>query len=343
MVRKGINTGFGGSANVRTSAVEELQRSLIRFLHYGVLSGDTGSDALAGLGSSIVNAKPLSAPIESTTMPECWVRASMLVRLNSLSHGASGVRPVLLERLAQLFNLDIVPRVPLRGSISASGDLSPLSYIGGVLQGKPSVQAWITGEDGRKLVPADLALKINQVQPVDILAKEGLALVNGTATSAAVGSLALHEVMSLAALAQVLTAMSVEALRGTDESFDPFFSEVRPHTGQMDSSDNIRAFLGNSQLVVDNTGSHESSLRQDRYAIRTAPQWIGPVLEDLALAYSQVTIEINSVTDNPILHPSGKSMYDFMFTLRSCCYAAYNQNSPLSYFFRQSSMSGTLG
>lgn len=315
-LRKGINTGFGGSANVRTMAIEEIQRGLIRGLHYGILSGETGSGTNTG-PSIITKAKPLSAPLESTTMPECWVRASMIVRLNSLSCGASGVRPVLLERLAQHLNLDIVPRVPLRGSISASGDLSPLSYLGGVLQGKPSVQAWISEQDGiRKLVAGDDALKSLNVKPIDIRAKEGLALVNGTATSAGVGSLAVHEVLSLAALAQVLTAMSVEALCGTDESFDPFFSEVRPHPGQIDCSNSIRTFLDGSQLVLDNTGSQEFSLRQDRYAIRTAPQWIGPVLEDLALAYSQVNIEINSVTDNPIIHSSGKSKYLFVRILR---------------------------
>ncbi|KAH7385375.1 phenylalanine ammonia-lyase-like protein [Phaeosphaeria sp. MPI-PUGE-AT-0046c] len=313
----GINTGFGGSANVRTMAIEEIQRGLIRGLHYGILSGEIGSHADSRVKTRIANAKPLSAPLESTTMPECWVRASMLVRLNSLSYGASGVRPVLLERLAQLLNLDIVPRVPLRGSISASGDLSPLSYLGGVLQGKPAVQAWIAGHDGRKLVAADEALELKNLRPIDIRAKEGLALVNGTATSAGVGSLAVHEVLSLAALAQVLTAMSVEALCGTDESFDSFFSEVRPHPGQIECSDSIRAFLSGSQLVLDNTGSQEFSLRQDRYAIRTAPQWIGPVLEDLALAYSQINIEINSVTDNPIIHSSGKMLHGGNFQAKA--------------------------
>ncbi|KAH8726597.1 phenylalanine ammonia-lyase [Phaeosphaeriaceae sp. PMI808] len=313
----GINTGFGASANVRTNAIEEIQRGLIRGLHYGVLSGQTDFDISSNESMIISSAKPLTEPLESTTMPECWVRASMLIRLNSLSYGASGVRPVLLVQLLGLLNLDIVPRVPLRGSISASGDLSPLSYLGGVLQGKPSVQAWITMQNSRKLVPADDALKFVEMKPIDIRAKEGLALVNGTATSAAVASLALHEVFSLAALSQVLTAMSVEALCGTDESFHSFFSNVRPHPGQIECSNSIRAFLSGSQLVVENTGSEEFSLRQDRYAIRTAPQWIGPVLEDLVLAHSQVTVEINSVTDNPLIHPSGKMLHGGNFQAKA--------------------------
>ncbi|KAF2258867.1 phenylalanine ammonia-lyase [Lojkania enalia] len=307
----GINTGFGGSANVRTKAIEEIQRGLIRGLHYGILSGKTDFDITSTIPPIFATAKPLSEAVETTTMPETWVRASILIRLNSLSYGASGVRPQLLTRLLQLLNMDIIPRVPLRGSISASGDLSPLSYLGGVIQGKPSVQAWVRDQEGhRKLLPADQALKYGKVKPIDIRAKEGLAIVNGTATSAAVASLAIHEVICLAAVSQVLTAMSVEALCGTDESFHAFFSQVRPHPGQMECAASIERFLLGSDLVAENTGSEEFSMRQDRYAIRTAPQWIGPVLEDLVLSHSQVTIEINSVTDNPLMHPeSGKMLH----------------------------------
>ncbi|PVH91837.1 Phenylalanine/histidine ammonia-lyase, partial [Periconia macrospinosa] len=125
----GINTGFGGSANVRTNAIEEIQRGLIRGLDYEILSGETHVTIVFGPSSVFLPAKPLSNPVEAISMPESWVRASMLIRLNPLSHEASGVRPVLLKRLLQLLNLDIVPRVPLQGSISASGDLSPLSYL----------------------------------------------------------------------------------------------------------------------------------------------------------------------------------------------------------------------
>lgn len=251
-------------------------------------------------------------------MPESWVRAAMLIRLNSLAHGSSGVRPVLLERLLQLLNLDIVPRIPLRGSISASGDPSPLSYIGGVMQGKPAVQAWVGDriQGGRRLVPGDEALHYAELKQMNIRASEGLAIVNGTAVSAGITSLALHEAICLAAVTQVLTAMSVEALCGADESFNSFFSYVRPHSGQAECAANLRGFLVGSRLTVENANP-EGSSGQDRYAIRTAPQWIGPVLEDLLLAYSQILLEINSATDNPLVDPSGKVLHGGNFQAKS--------------------------
>ena len=112
----------------------------------------------------------------------------------------------------------------------------------------------------------------------------------------------ISEAHCQAVLSQVLTAMAVEALCGNDESFDPFFAQVRPHLGQIESARNIYTFLKDSKLVYRNNGSDDaSSQRQDRYSIRTASQWIGPVLEDLLLAHQQVTTELNSVTDNPLI------------------------------------------
>ena len=255
-------------------------------------------------------ALPLNDPIASTAMPEAWVRASMLIRLNSLASGVSGVKGSTIETLAQLLERDVVPMIPLRGSISASGDLSPLSYLGGLMQGKPSITAW-TGSKSlgqRRIDRADRVLAELSIVPVKFGAKEGLAIVNGTAISASVGALAIHEAHCQAALSQLLTAMTVEALCGTDESFDPFFAQVRPHPGQAESARNIHAFLAESKLVYRSDGSEESSLRQDRYSIRTASQWIGPVLEDLLLAHQQVMIEVNSVTDNPLIDPSSKKI-----------------------------------
>lgn len=306
----GVNTGFGGSANTRTQDVESLQRGLIRGLHYGVLvepkpsaSADDATDIASGFSQT---ALPLDDPIATTSMPESWVRASMLIRLNSLASGASGVKSSTLLTLAQLLEKDIVPRIPLRGSISASGDLSPLSYLGGLMQASPSISAWTgsrsTGD--RRLQRADHALAESSIAPIKLGAKEGLAIVNGTSVSAGVAALAMQEAHCQAVLSQVLTAMTVEALCGTDESYDPFFAQVRPHPGQIESAQNIYAFLKSSQLVNRHNGSKPSALRQDRYSIRTASQWIGPVLEDLLLAHQQVTIEINSVTDNPLVDTS---------------------------------------
>ncbi|KAK6199095.1 hypothetical protein LQW54_010077 [Pestalotiopsis sp. IQ-011] len=287
----GVNTGFGGSADQRSDAVDRLQQSLFTLLMAGVTSTESSD-----LAASKVS--------RTTCMPEAWVRASMLVRLNSLAAGASGVRIQITDRLMDMLNKDIVPLVPIRGSISASGDLGPLSYIGGVLQGKTYVCAFIgpRGAQGdRKLVRADAALAQAELPPLGVEAKEGLAIVNGTAVSAGVAALAAYECINLAALAQVLTAMTVEALCGTDESFDPFIAEVRPHPGQLDSAQNLFHFLSGSRIINNEEYIASGTLRQDRYSVRTASQWIGPVLEDFQLAYAQISVELNSVTDNPLI------------------------------------------
>ncbi|KAI0102539.1 phenylalanine ammonia-lyase [Nemania sp. FL0031] len=322
----GTNTGFGGSADTRTLAHRGLQQSLFSHLMFGILADDKpsqpsltqkSSNGVVGVGGSTPSADhpskvvlPINEPSGATTMPESWARAAMLVRLNSLSHGASGIRVCIAESLLNLLNKDIVPRIPVRGSISASGDLSPLSYIGAAMQGKQSATVFSGPRNGgkRMVVRADVALASAGITPVDIEAKEGLAIVNGTAVSAGIASLALHECLCLAGLSQVLTAMSVEALLGTDESFDPFIAETRPHPGQIDSTKNIFAFLRDSQLKMDANNPLKSAageLYQDRYSIRTASQWIGPVVEDFTLAYQQLTTEINSVTDNPLVDVAG--------------------------------------
>ena len=210
--------------------------------------------------------------------------------------------------MVDLLKHDILPRIPLRGSISASGDLSPLSYIAGTLSGKRTLTVSIPSDRGerRRFVTADVALAHASIAPIRLGPKEGLAVVNGTAVSTAVGALAMHDAHCLAVLAQVLTAMSVEALCGTSESFDPFFAQVRPHPGQQEAGHNIFHFLSGSSLVQNPDGSEEGSLRQDRYSIRTASQWVGPVLEDLLLAHRQIAVECNSVTDNPLI--DGKRM-----------------------------------
>lgn len=164
-------------------------------------------------------------------MPESWIRASILVRLNSLAHGVSGITPPTIEALLRLLDCNVTPRVPLHGSISASGDFSPLAYIAGVLEGKPSLTVYTCERQNtqRRVERADIALTNHSMTPIVLTARECLVLGNGTSVSAAVSALAMHEALGLAALSQVLTAMSVEALRGTDESFDPFLAAVRPH------------------------------------------------------------------------------------------------------------------
>ena len=203
--------------------------------------------------------------------------------------------------MLDLLKHDITPRIPLRGSISASGDLVPLAYVGGTLEGKRGTMVWFGGKADRRVVTANAALEMSHLKPITLGPKEGLALINGTAVSCGVAALAMYEVNNMAVLSQILAAMSVEALCGTDESFDPFFAAVRPHQGQTEAGRNLHSFLAGSKLVQRNHGLEEGSLRQDRYSIRTASQWLGPVLEDLVLASAQLSIECNSVTDNPLI------------------------------------------
>ena len=240
----GVNTGFGGTADVRTKQTLQLQRVLIRELHYGILPphqprghpdfnvGSSGQENSA-TGESVIRRGydlALEHSAESVHLPWTWTRASILIRINSLIKGCSGVRPIVIERMQDLLLHDIIPMIPLRGSISASGDLSPLSYIGGAIQGKSTIRI-MTRDKG--YVYADEAFRSRDLEPVSLQAKEGLAVVNGTAISCAAGTLALHDAHGLAVLAQILTAMTVEALFGTAESFHPLFAETRPHPGQV--------------------------------------------------------------------------------------------------------------
>ena len=311
-IMTGVNTGFGGSANTHTNNVDKLQRNLISFLNCGVLNPPNITNP-AGRQSAkpgheetrFVTALPNEDPVASSTMPESWVRSTLLIRCNSLASGNSGVRSALVDGLVHMLQNNLTPVIPLRGSISASGDLIPLSYVAGALQGSPAVQIWMTDRrKGRQQLSADVALAKHSQTPLRLGPKEGLAIVNGTAVSAGVGSLALHDAHGLIILSQVLTAMGVEALGGSAESFHPFFSNCRPHPGQSEAAENILAFLSGSKLLSsDNEHDCENgdSLRQDRYSIRTAPQWLGPQIENLMLADQQLSIEVNSTTDNPII------------------------------------------
>ena len=187
------------------------------------------------------------------------------------------MRPELVRSLVGLLNNSVTPIIPLRGSISASGDLIPLSYIAATLQGSSEVEVWTDGKRrdlGHQRITADVALSNFSLVSLQLGPKEGLAMVNGTVVSTGVGSLALHDAHGAIILSQILTAMSVEALRGSTESFDPFFSMTRPQAGQRGVSNNIRNFLRRSMLVSDKAEDYANGdcLRQDRYSIRTVSQ-----------------------------------------------------------------------
>ncbi|KAH7216934.1 L-Aspartase-like protein [Fusarium redolens] len=276
----GVNTGFGGSADTRTKDLPALQSALLQLNQAGILTDeDTFGNGL-------------------NSMPVTWVRAAMLIRCNTLLRGHSGVRLELVQALLLLPRKGMTSIVPLRGSISASGDLIPLSYIAGMLEGNPDIRVYTP----TSVVSADKALELAGLEPITLGPKEGLGLVNGTAPSAALGCLAVHEANKLLLLAQGVVAMSCEALLGKAENYHPFISSVCPHPGQVECSATILHFLDGSSLVqsLKEEDKFKPGLAQDRYALRGAPQWLGPQVEDLCSVLSQITVELNSTSDNPI-------------------------------------------
>ncbi|KAL5333912.1 L-Aspartase-like protein [Aspergillus crustosus] len=296
----GVNTGFGGSADSRTTKVVSLQSALLQLTQAGVLlSSDKTDEEDTLLGSH--------------AMPASWVRGTMVVRCNSNLRGHSAVKLPILESMVQLLRQGITPIVPLRGSISASGDLMPLSYIAGAIQGNPDVFVQVKSHDKTRIVKSNEGLRSAGIEAQELGPKEGLGLINGTSTSAAVASLVLHETNQLSILVQALSAMGLEALMGTAESFHPFISAIRPHDGQIECANNLLSFLQGSKLVVglDNQKVQDRpGLIQDRYAWRCVSQWVGPQLEDLLLAHRQVTVELNSTCDNPLVDVKSSRVFN---------------------------------
>ncbi|KAF2681789.1 phenylalanine ammonia-lyase [Lentithecium fluviatile CBS 122367] len=293
----GVNTGYGGSADVRCEPHEmhTLQQAFLQHLNCGILPTSPPADS------------PENA--HSSSLKEQWVRAAMLIRANSVARGHSAVRSSTIVTLLELLNREIIPIIPTRGSISASGDLSPLSYVAGMLEGNPGVYCWAGPPGSRHATPASKALASANITPITFEPKEALGLVNGTAISAAAASLTLSSMHNLFALGQLLTAMNVEAILGTATSFAPFISRVRPHPGQAQVASTIFSALKYSKLATGLLESQPHTLAQDRYSLRTVPQWLGPFLEDLLFATEQLTVELNSTTDNPLIDPDTGAIY----------------------------------
>jgi phenylalanine ammonia-lyase len=287
----GVTTGFGDSSHRQISAekAEALQIALVRMLGCG-----TGS--YAGIDEA---------------------RATVLVRANCLARGHSAVRPVVIERLLDLLNSDLAPAIREQGSVGASGDLVPLSYVAAAIQGERQVF------DGAVLRPAAHALAAAKLEPVALTSKEGLALVNGTAYMAGIACLASVDARTLAFAADVCTALTTEVQRGLDEPFSEFVHEVaKPHPGQVRSATHVRRLLEGSRLTRtsgDLTSEH-APLRsegyrelprrvQDRYSVRCAPHFIGALWDTLTWVENWLTTEINSSNDNPLFDAvSGRSM-----------------------------------
>jgi histidine ammonia-lyase len=262
----GVNTGFGHLATVEIAddRLAELQTNLIR-------------SHAAGVGD------PLPLPV---------VRAVLALRVNCLARGHSGIRPETVDALLAILNRGVQPVVPAQGSVGASGDLAPLAHIALCLLGE-----WEAFLGGRK-VPAGEALRRARIRPVRLAAKEGLALINGTQVMTSIGTLALLRAERLAVAADVVGAMTLEALLGSHRAFDARIHAARPHPGQSASAANFRALLADSPLER----SHRDCGRvQDSYSLRCMPQVHGAVRDALSHVRRVLEIETNASTDNPMV------------------------------------------
>lgn len=269
----GINTGFGALSNkfIEHDKLEILQYNLIR-------------SHCTGVG------KPFSVPI---------TKAIMLLRANCLSSGFSGVSIEAIDLLLDFINNDIIPVVPEKGSVGASGDLAPLSHIALALIGEGDVLY------NGKEVRADFAIHSINKEPVQLKAKDGLALINGTAVMLALGSLALYETRELVKLADVSSALTLDAVRGTTKAFNEQIMMLKPHSGQIVTAKNLRELLKDSEIV----NSHDNCGKvQDPYSLRCIPQVHGSIRQTLDHTWDVFTTELNSVTDNPLVFVKTKEV-----------------------------------
>ena len=269
----GVTTGFGDLADVRIGPEQtsELQRNLVR-------------SHAAGVGEML---------------PAEVVRAMLLLRANALAIGLSGVRPAVVELLVGMLNATVHPAVPSRGSVGASGDLAPLAHLALVLIGEG--EAWV---DDAGPGPGAEALERAGLQPLTLEAKEGLALLNGTQLMAALAALALDDARRLATSADVIGAMSLEAMLGTAAAFDEALIGARPHPGQVQVAAHLRALLADSEIAASHAGS--SHKVQDAYSLRCIPQVHGAVHDALDQLGRVLAVEMNAATDNPLVFPTGE-------------------------------------
>ncbi|MDW7739386.1 MAG: histidine ammonia-lyase [Bacillota bacterium] len=262
----GITTGFGRFSDVRISRKDAilLQKNLI-------------ASHAAAVGDPL---------------PENVVRAVLLLRINALARGFSGVRALLMDKLVELLNRGIVPVIPEQGSLGASGDLAPLSHLALVLTGQG--EAFF---EGIRMSGAE-ALTSAGIEPITLLEKEGLALINGTQVMTAIGALAYADAVNLYKAALITSALTLEAQLAVIDAFDPLLARVRPYSGHRLTAAAILRLLDGSKLI----GSDRSKV-QDAYSLRCIPQVHGATANALEYVRSILSVEINSVNDNPLLFP----------------------------------------
>ena len=280
----GVTTGFGGMANTVISPEDaaELQNNILWFHK-------------AGAGKRL---------------PSEAVRAAMLLRMNSHLQGASGIRRELIERMQIFLNAGVTPYVYELGSIGASGDLVPLAYITGALIGAdPAFKVDFNGKE----MSAVEALKGLNLPRLSLEAKEGLAMVNGTSVMTGMAALCVSEAQMLLALAMGTHALLIQGLGGTNQSFHPFIHGLKPHKGQIWAAAEMVKLLSGSSLIRDELSggaSHQGNAPiQDRYSLRCLPQYLGPIVDGLKEITEQIEVEINSVTDNPLIDTDGHTTY----------------------------------
>lgn len=251
---------------------------------------------------------------KSTTgprLPEADVRAAMLLRANSLMRGASGVRMELIERLVAFLNAGAAPHMYQRGSIGASGDLVPLTYIGASILGlSPDFLVDIGGET----LDCHTVLRRLGFEPIDPEPKEGLALNNGTGASTGVAANVMIRALDAAAMALGVHALFAQALLATDQSFDAYIHAQKPHPGQQWAAARMAELLRGGKTIRSESGGdramRKGGLIQDRYGIRCLPQFFGPIVDGLSTAARQVETEANTANDNPLIDPdSGETFH----------------------------------
>jgi phenylalanine ammonia-lyase len=280
----GVTSGFGGMAHIAIAPEQaaELQNNLIWYHK-------------AGTGKKL---------------PIADVRAAMLLRVNSHIYGASGIRLELLKRLVTFLNAGVTPHVYEFGSIGASGDLVPLSYITGALVG---LDSRYTVDFNGETMDAPTALARLGLEPMELLPKEGLAMMNGTSVMTAIAANCIHDTRVLLSLSLGVHALAIQGLYGTNQSFHPFVHDHKPHFGQIWAADQMLSLLEGSELIRNELdGSHDyrgSQPIQDRYSLRCLAQYLGPIIDGIEQISGQVEVEMNSVTDNPLIDVDNQASY----------------------------------